>query len=49
MSFIKNGDEQPINIIEPIDLTDEDTNLKLENLKTEMNKEQVMLTAKEQE
>jgi hypothetical protein len=39
--FIKNGDEQPINVIEPIDLTDEETQKKLDALKGDMSKEQV--------
>jgi len=39
--FIKNGDEQPINVIEPTDLTDEETQKKLDALKGDMSKEQV--------
>ena len=47
--FIKNGDEQPINVIQPVDLTDEETKQKLELLKGEMNKEQVTKVSQEQE
>lgn len=39
--FIKNGDEQPINVIEPVDLIDEETQKKLDALKGDMSKEQV--------
>jgi len=35
--FTKNGDEQPINVIQPVDLTDEETKQKLDVLKGEMS------------
>jgi hypothetical protein len=46
--FIKNGDEQPINVIQPVDLTDEETKQKLDTLKGEMNKEQAIKVSQEQ-
>ena len=41
MSFIKCGDAENINVIEPVDLTDEETQKKLDTLKGDMSKEQV--------
>lgn len=47
--IIKYGDAENINVIQPIDLTDEDTKQKLEDLKGEMNKEQSAQVNQDQE
>jgi len=46
--IIKYGDVENINVIQPLDLTDEETLKKLEELKGEMNKEQPQQVNQEQ-
>lgn len=47
--LIKYGDAENINVIQPLDLTDEETKKKLENLKGELSKEQAVKVSQEQE
>jgi hypothetical protein len=46
--IVKYGDAEDINIIQPLDLTDEDTKKKLEDLKGEMNKDSSVQVNQEQ-
>jgi len=46
--IVKYGDAEDINIIQPLDITDEDTKQKLEDLKGEMNKDSSVQVNQEQ-
>lgn len=47
--IVKYGDAENINVIQPLDLTDEETKQKLEDLKSDMNKEQSAAVNQDQE